>query len=104
MCIGSNSVNQAQDLISVTKFEDFPNSLLPTTQPSPNIVQYRFTLMSKFANTSKWAGLTPYILYSHILQHLSINRTEKRTKFKRFHVARFPKFFSIKSKAGNLFT
>ena len=29
MCIGSNSVNQAQDLISVTKFEDFPNSLLP---------------------------------------------------------------------------
>ena len=29
MCISSNSVNQAQDLISVTKFEDFPNSLLP---------------------------------------------------------------------------
>ena len=29
MCIGSNSVNQAQDSISVTKFEDFPNSLLP---------------------------------------------------------------------------
>ena len=67
-------------------------------------MEHRFTLMSKFANTSKWAGLTPYILYSHILQHLSINRTEKRTKFKRFHVARFPKFFSIKSKAGNLFT
>ena len=31
MCIGSNSVNQAQDLIFVTKFEDFPNSLLPST-------------------------------------------------------------------------
>ena len=31
MCIGSNSVNQAQDLIFVTKFEDFPNSLLPTS-------------------------------------------------------------------------
>ena len=30
MCIGSNSVNQAQDLMSVTKFEDFPNSLIPT--------------------------------------------------------------------------
>ena len=29
MCIGSNSVNQAQDLMFVTKFEDFPNSLLP---------------------------------------------------------------------------
>ena len=29
MCIGSNSVNQAQDLMSVTKFEDFPNSLIP---------------------------------------------------------------------------
>ena len=36
MCIGSNSVNQAQDLISVTKFEDFPNSLLPN-------IQYRCT-------------------------------------------------------------
>ena len=34
MCIGSNSVNQAQDLISVTKFEDFPNSLLPITYAS----------------------------------------------------------------------
>ena len=33
MCIGSNSVNQAQDLISVTKFEDFPNSLLPSLLP-----------------------------------------------------------------------
>ena len=32
MCISSNSVNQAQDLISVTKFEDFPNSLLPNQQ------------------------------------------------------------------------
>ena len=29
MCIGSNSVNQAQDLMFVTKFEGFPNSLLP---------------------------------------------------------------------------
>ena len=29
MCIGSKSVNQAQDLMSVTKFEDFPYSLLP---------------------------------------------------------------------------
>ena len=29
MCISSNSVNQAQDLMSVTKFEDFPNSLIP---------------------------------------------------------------------------
>ena len=34
MCISSNSVNQAQDLISVTKFEDFPNSLLPNGQKS----------------------------------------------------------------------
>ena len=30
MCISSNSVNQAQDLMSVTKFEDFPNSLIPS--------------------------------------------------------------------------
>ena len=32
MCMCSNLVNQAQDLISVTKFEDYPNSLLPTRQ------------------------------------------------------------------------
>ena len=30
MCIGSNWVNHAQDLMSVTKFEDFPNSLIPS--------------------------------------------------------------------------
>ena len=30
MCIGSNSVNQAQDSMSVTKFEDLPNSLIPS--------------------------------------------------------------------------
>ena len=29
MCIGSNWVNHAQDLMYVTKFEDFPNSLIP---------------------------------------------------------------------------
>ena len=33
MCISSNSVNQAQDLMSVTKIEDFPNSLIPITGP-----------------------------------------------------------------------
>ena len=32
MCISSNSVNQAQDLMSVTKIEDFPNSLIPNEQ------------------------------------------------------------------------
>ena len=32
MCIGSNSVNQAQDLMTVTKIEDLPNSLLPNVQ------------------------------------------------------------------------
>ena len=30
MCIGSNWVNEAQDLKFVTKFEDLPNSLIPT--------------------------------------------------------------------------
>ena len=38
MCISSNSVNQAQDLISVTKFEDFPNSLLPSIGAVNDIV------------------------------------------------------------------
>ena len=35
MCIGSNSVNQAQDLMFVTKFEDFPNSLIPSRHLQP---------------------------------------------------------------------
>ena len=43
MCISSNSVNQAQDLISVTKFEDFPNSLLPNAHA---------VSMQKFRNSS----------------------------------------------------
>ena len=30
MCIGSNLGNEAQDLMFVTKFEDFPNSLIPS--------------------------------------------------------------------------
>ena len=30
--IGSNSVNQAQDLMIETKIEDLPNSLLPTSK------------------------------------------------------------------------
>ena len=29
MCIGSNWVNQAQDLMAVTKYDDLPNSLIP---------------------------------------------------------------------------
>ena len=33
MCIGSNSVNQAQDLMAVKKFNDLPNKLIPTTLP-----------------------------------------------------------------------
>ena len=37
MCISSNSVNQAQDLMSVTKFEDFPNSLIPINYPLDNL-------------------------------------------------------------------
>ena len=40
MCISSNSVNQAQDLMSVTKIEDFPNSLLPIKYLSP-LLPYR---------------------------------------------------------------
>ena len=40
MCIGSNSVNQAQDLMSVTKFEDFPNSLIPSKHISQMLPHY----------------------------------------------------------------
>ena len=34
MCIGSNWVNEAQDLIYVTKFCDLPNKQNPTQEPS----------------------------------------------------------------------
>ena len=40
MCIGSNSVNQAQDLMTVTKIEDLPNSLLPTLYTVTQGVDY----------------------------------------------------------------
>ena len=30
MCIVSNWVNEAQDLMAVTKYDDLPNSLIPT--------------------------------------------------------------------------
>ena len=30
MCIVSNSVNEAQDLMAVTKYDDLPNSLIPS--------------------------------------------------------------------------
>ena len=36
MCIVSNSVNEAQDLMAVTKYDDLPNSLIP------NIYYYSF--------------------------------------------------------------
>ena len=29
MCIVSNWVNEAQDLMAVTKYDDLPNSLIP---------------------------------------------------------------------------
>ena len=32
MCIVSNWVNEAQDLIAVTKYDDLPNSLIPSIQ------------------------------------------------------------------------
>ena len=37
MCIGSKLVNQAQDLMSLTKFKDFPNSLIPIVQYILNV-------------------------------------------------------------------
>ena len=33
MCIVSNWVNEAQDLIAVKKYDDLPNSLLPSCHP-----------------------------------------------------------------------
>ena len=33
MCIVSNWVNEAQDFITVTKYDDLPNSLIPSIYP-----------------------------------------------------------------------
>ena len=63
MCIGSNSVNQAQDLVSVTKFEDFPNSLLPT------LYVYTFTFT--------YGYLTISLLCRHYIS-LVLNRHDKK--------------------------
>ena len=35
MCIVSNWVNEAQDLMAVTKYDDLPNSLIPSAHVSP---------------------------------------------------------------------
>ena len=32
MCIVSNWVNEAQDFITVTKYDDLPNSLIPSNR------------------------------------------------------------------------
>ena len=52
MCIGSNSVNQAQDLISVTKLEDFPNSLLPTIYTHSISASHHGTHGGSFTNAA----------------------------------------------------
>ena len=55
MCIGSNSVNQAQDLMFVTKFEDFPNSLLP------NI----YTMLPLIGGIGPWVSY--YVPFCYVL-------------------------------------
>ena len=35
MCIVSNWVNEAQDLIAVKKYDDLPNSLIPSRHTLP---------------------------------------------------------------------
>ena len=58
MCISSNSVNQAQDLMSVTKFEDFPNSLIPN--------KHREGCRLKFEVLRNWEiALSAFINYFH---------------------------------------
>ena len=67
MCIGSNSVNQAQDLISVTKFEDFPNSLLPIHEVLRTVGNMLIANMQCLEIIKKWISTTLFILES---QHL----------------------------------
>ena len=43
MCIGFNWVNHAQDLMYVTKFEDFPNSLIPNTHVVLNTPKFHYS-------------------------------------------------------------
>ena len=44
MCISSNSVNQAQDLMAVKKFDDVPNKQIPTGQPGTPTRKLRWVL------------------------------------------------------------
>ena len=53
MCIGSNWVNEAQDLKFVTKFEDLPNSLIPSTGCVGTRV---LALLTKIYHTGKVKG------------------------------------------------
>ena len=46
MCVVSNWVNEAQDLMFVTKFEDFPNSLIPTAQDTVHAIAANFNFSS----------------------------------------------------------
>ena len=46
MCIVSNWVNEAQDLMAVTKYDDLPNSLIPIKYAC-NQCDQQFTASSK---------------------------------------------------------
>ena len=75
MCISSNSVNQAQDLMSVTKIEDFPNSLLPSDYESWNFVS------SSILPTSGCSLLKPSwcgVVVSPLLRHTSSSSSVAR--------------------------
>ena len=80
MCISSNSVNQAQDLMFVTKFEDFPNSLLPsiyvtcviiTSRLVDNLVLFQITVIMNMSGVEEcegecWAGWDTWDYWSSV--------------------------------------
>ena len=51
-----HQVNQAQDLMSVTKIEDFPNSLLPNVDISPKIRSIKCDEENKALDQARWCG------------------------------------------------
>ena len=77
MCIASNSVNQAQDLMFVTKFEDFPNSLIPIIYPlQEDYIIKSVDLLSGFGGTmGLWLGWSVMSLGEFIIQTLKTLKT-----------------------------
>ena len=77
MCIVSNWVNEAQDLMAVTKYDDLPNSLIPTAY-SPTLHSPGVNLYATKAKVEifKWTYKDAFIVYSECPKWLSDRKSQ----------------------------